>query len=107
MQRNVIRTLMILMLIFVVAASMTITQGGGAPGGGVQGGGGRGGKRAWRRWNCCDAGFVDDFPGWWRHPSEVHADTDVSPELTWAAPPAGTVSFLMEHSMLAALTPAR
>jgi len=33
MHRNVIRVLMILMLVFVVAASMAIAQGGGAPGG--------------------------------------------------------------------------
>jgi Raf kinase inhibitor-like YbhB/YbcL family protein len=105
MQRNVVRTLMILMLVFVVAVSMAIAQGGGAPAGGGQGGGagagggrggggrggGRGGGGGIVSMPVSSTAFVDggDIP------VKFTQGTGVSPELTWAAPPAGTMSFVL------------
>ena len=87
MQRNVIRISMILMLVFVVAASMAIAQGGGAQGGGAPGGGGggRGGGRG-------GGGIVSmplsstAFADGGDIPVKFNTATGVSPELTWAAP---------------------
>lgn len=95
MRRNVIRTAMILVLVVVVAASIAVAQGGGTPGGGAQGGGGgRGGGRG-------GGGIVSmpvsstAFADGGDIPARFNGNMGVSPELTWAAPPAGTMSFVL------------
>jgi Raf kinase inhibitor-like YbhB/YbcL family protein len=111
MQRNVIRIVMILTLIFVVAASMAIAQGGGAPGGGAPaagaqgggapGGGGRGAGGGGGQRGGRGGGIVampvssTAFPDGGDIPAKFITATGVSPELTWAAPPAGTMSFVL------------
>jgi Raf kinase inhibitor-like YbhB/YbcL family protein len=99
---------MILMLGIVVATSMAVAQGGapgaGAPGGGGQGGGGgrgagggggrgggRGGGGGIVSMPVSSTAFADggDIP------AKFDGGTGVSPELTWAAPPAGTMSFVL------------
>jgi Raf kinase inhibitor-like YbhB/YbcL family protein len=86
---------MILVLVVVVAASIAVAQGGGTPGGGAQGGGGgRGGGRG-------GGGIVSmpvsstAFADGGDIPARFNGNMGVSPELTWAAPPAGTMSFVL------------
>src|SRR3954469_6305731 len=90
MQRNIVRIMMSLILAFTVAASMAIAQGGGAGGGGGRGGG-RGGGGGIVSMPVSSTAFTDggDIP------AKFDGNMGVSPELTWAAPPAGTMSFVL------------
>jgi len=88
--------MMSLILAFTVAASMAIAQGGGAGGGGGRGGGRggggcRGGGGGIVSMPVSSTAFTDggDIP------AKFDGNMGVSPELTWAAPPAGTMSFVL------------
>jgi len=112
MQKNGIRTLIVFTLILAVTVSVAVAQGGGAQGGGggAQGGGGRGGGGGGGgRGGGRGGGVVampiasTAFPDGGDIPAKFIGGMGVSPELTWAAPPMGTMSFtLIMHDLDAA-----
>jgi hypothetical protein len=79
MRKNVIRMLMILILAFAVAAGLAVAQGRGGRGGGI----------------VAMPLSSTAFPDGGDIPAKFIGGMGVSPELTWAAPPMGTMSFVL------------
>jgi hypothetical protein len=96
MTKKVIQTLMVGLLTLAVTVGLAVAQGGGGGGRGAGGGGGRGGGGGGRGGGIVAMPVSSTaFPDGSDIPAKFTGNMGVSPELTWAAPPAGTMSFVL------------